>query len=143
MATNILSDFMKGITPVIAIILLLMITISMVGFAFVWFSRISTTLGESAEKAATTQTGMFGKTIRIENIDEQAAATVISVRNTGTQTILSTETSVYIDNAKRTECALGDIATNSVVSCTAITACATDKIILVSAPGNSDQYKCK
>lgn len=41
---------MKGITPVIAVILLIMITISMVGFLFVWFSNYLSSLSQYEER---------------------------------------------------------------------------------------------
>ncbi|MBI4018697.1 MAG: hypothetical protein HY364_00400, partial [Candidatus Aenigmarchaeota archaeon] len=43
---------MKGITPVVSIILLLFITISVLGFSFLFFQNITTTSGSQAEQAA-------------------------------------------------------------------------------------------
>ena len=57
----------KGITPVIAVVLLLMITIAIIGFAFAFFTGmfdgIMGDVGESIEKT----TSNFGKQLKIES----------------------------------------------------------------------------
>lgn len=59
---------MKGITPVVAIILLLLITISMVGFAFVWFTRIGELTTQQTEEQLQGELTRTGQKIRIESI---------------------------------------------------------------------------
>ncbi|MBS3074245.1 hypothetical protein J4447_02190, partial [Candidatus Pacearchaeota archaeon] len=71
---------MRGITPIIAIILLLMITIALVGFAYMFFSGTM----ESATQAGTAQIeqqiNIMGEKFSVDFIDKN---TVI-IRNTGT-----------------------------------------------------------
>ncbi|MCX6818693.1 MAG: hypothetical protein NT129_01700, partial [Candidatus Aenigmarchaeota archaeon] len=88
---------MKGITPVIATILLLLITISMVGFAFVWFSGMFGNIATSTENATNAQMMQMGQKINIES----AKTNNIAVRNVGNYNISSTSLSVYVDGAPK------------------------------------------
>lgn len=136
---------MKGITPVIAVILLLLITVSLVGFAFVWFTRISTTAGTAIEN----KTGelLRSKSIRVEN----ARATAVDLRNTGSVTINENELAFYINNARNTTtitcgaAATNDaIAPNAVLSCTLGVAdnCGPGVPLRVTVPGGQDIVSC-
>ncbi|MBI5347248.1 MAG: hypothetical protein HZB66_01415 [Candidatus Aenigmarchaeota archaeon] len=85
---------MKGITPVIAIVLLLMITIAMVGFAFVWFQGMWRTTSETTGSQITAQQEAMMKTIVIDNV--ACTTGKIYVRNTGSKEIAASEMSVYV-----------------------------------------------
>ena len=61
---------MKGITPVVAIILLLLITISMVGFAFVWFTRIGELTTQQTQTQLQSQLDAAAQKVRIDSIDK-------------------------------------------------------------------------
>jgi len=87
---------MKGITPVIAIILLLLITISMVGFAFVFFGRVTSSSGAQIENA--TQQ-LVRQSLGRLYIDSASPGNVY-VRNGGTDTALAADVAVYVGNAK-------------------------------------------
>lgn len=128
---------MKGITPVIATILLLLITISMVGFAYMWFSNILTGVGSSAVNATESQINRMGQTIDIDSPKSGA----IAVRNIGTKNIPSTSIVVYV-NGVLVNCNwdLGYVAPNGVI--TADCNCVDDDRIKVSAPGNADYDMC-
>ncbi len=133
---------MKGITPVIAIILLLLITIAMVGFAFVWFSRVATTSGTNIESQLNTTFGASGKKVGIDS----RTTTVVAVRNIGSVTLQTSEISVYVDGGLRT-CtwagAITSLAPGAVGSCTfSGAACAGPARIRVTAPGNADETAC-
>ncbi len=69
----------KGITPVIAIILLLLITISMVGFSFVFFQRTTETAAQSGEEQMSQQLRLISSQIKIDNVGNGK----IVVRNIG------------------------------------------------------------
>ncbi|MBI4170658.1 MAG: hypothetical protein HY514_03110 [Candidatus Aenigmarchaeota archaeon] len=133
---------MKGITPVIAIILLLLITISMVGFAFVWFSRVSTTAGTNIESQLNTTLTASGKKVGIDAIS--AATSNVTVRNTGSATILTSEIAVYSGGALQTcTWTFGSIAPGSVASCDwSAGSCTGGTLIRVTAPGGSDENTC-
>ena len=89
---------MKGIEAIIAVILLLLITIAVVGFAFVFFSRITSTAGAAAENQTSQQLIKSSKQINIDTFN----STGVSIRNTGTGTMDTTEIAVYIDGVART-----------------------------------------
>src|SRR3990167_2206605 len=79
---------MKGITPVIAIVLLLMITIALVGFAFIWFQSTFQTTTSTASSQIDQQTTAFGKTTIIEAVGvPNSGIQSISIRNTGNSDI--------------------------------------------------------
>lgn len=92
---------MKGITPVIAIILLLLITISMVGFAFVWFTRMAETASEAGTSALTDTTTKMATQIRIDNAVQTADSTSITIRNTGSQTVKYSDLVFYVNGVQR------------------------------------------
>lgn len=137
---------MKGITPVIAIILLLLITISMVGFAFVWFNRISQTLTNATQSELESQLSQQAKKVSIIN-PRAGSPGAIDVRNTGTATILSTDASVYIAGNRTVAGAAGcgnpvmpTVGPGSVATITCN--CAIGDEIKVVVPGNTDIRKC-
>lgn len=127
---------MKGITPVIAVILLLLITVAMVGFAFTWFTRISTTAAERIENQ--TERLLAIKTIRIENV----VGTAVDIRNTGDGTINSGEMAFYVNNARVTATG-ANIAPNAVQTYTLASACPTGGQVRVTVTGGTDVTTCK
>ena len=132
---------MKGITPVIAIILLLLITISMVGFAFVWFQRVAQTATENTDTQLQAQLTQQSQKIRIES----AAGTSVSLRNTGSQSIPVGSVAIFVNGTVRTSgsCPSGAIAPGSVFSCTSTAGlCSGSSTVRVTAPGNADQITC-
>ncbi len=133
----------KGITPVIAIILLLLITISMVGFAYVWFNRVLTSTTEKTSKQLDNQLDQQAKTIRIDNIGNQT----INIRNTGSVTVLATDLSIYEGTNLLSVCVpdSDSIMPGAVLTetCNGKAFCDNPKpLIKVSAPGNQDVGSC-
>jgi flagellin-like protein len=148
---------MKGITPVIAIILLLLITISMVGFAFVWFSRVT----QSATTSGTAQ--MQGvvdnsqKRVTLESVVNGKAY----VRISGTAPVAQTELSFYdcggagcslaLDTTagawRMSDCLVGSpapatLAVNTLYCFASVSViCPTGKV-RVMAPGGFDETTC-
>jgi flagellin-like protein len=136
---------MKGITPVIAIILLLLITISLVGFSFIYFTRITEVSTTQIESQLTEQLNIQQQRITIEAVDN---GEVITIRNIGSATIPNETIATFIDNTL-VPCDFvgGDIAAGSVRSCNLTTSgstilCAASSSLRVSAPGGSDTYTC-
>jgi len=134
---------MKGVTAIIAIILLLMITISMVGFAFVWFQRIGTSLTTSIENQTTAETQKAGKLVSIDNINKIGGN--LTVRHIGIVNIPVSEILVYANGTvpvSTAECGWsGNLAVGGFVTCNnaKIIGCTSIK---VTAPGNIDQRSC-
>ncbi|MFC2143564.1 hypothetical protein ACFLQN_04135 [Candidatus Aenigmatarchaeota archaeon] len=130
---------MKGITPVIAIILLLLITISMVGFAFIYFTRVTELAGTQLEDSIQNTIDIQSQRVILDNAYE----TAITVRNTGTASVETTSISVYVDNVF-TICDWGvvtDIGPSAVGSCDIVDSC-EDLVVRVTSPGGSDSMIC-
>ena len=82
---------MRGITPIIAIILLLMITIALVGFAFVFLSGVFESVANATETQAVQQAKKFGENFRIDAIGGNR----VVIRNLGTTDLSSLK--FYVD----------------------------------------------
>lgn len=135
---------MKGITPVIAIILLLLITISMVGFAFVWFQRVATTATNSADTQLQNQLNTQAQTIAIDNVDD--TNNKITIRHTGTVATDTSKVSIYVSSAIAT-CTWdvpGSWAPGVSKTCTVAAgfACTGSTKIDATGPGNRDSSLC-
>lgn len=134
---------MKGITPVIAIILLLLITISMVGFAFVWFQRVAQQTQTSTESQLAEQLSQQGQKVSIDNVDD--TNNNITLRHIGTVATDTSKVTLYVNNA-RISCAWdapGSWAAGAFKSCTAPAfACTGSLQIRVTAPGGPDATTC-
>lgn len=132
---------MKGVTPIIAVVLLLLIVIALAGFAFVWFQTAWKTMATAAEQQMTQQQASMMKTIKIDNIEKGATNTTIYVRHTGSLNISISELAVYIDNTLATCTWSADILEpNTVITCIANLVCSNT--VKVSAPGSEDAVQC-
>jgi flagellin-like protein len=133
---------MKGITPVIAVILLLLITIAMVGFAFVWFSRVGSVAMNATETQLRSQLDQGAKRVSIDNINVASGA--VAVRNIGSASIPVGEISVYRAAVAQAACGWsGSIAPGATATCsTTGGACTSGTIIRITAPGNFDEVAC-
>jgi flagellin-like protein len=132
---------LKGITPVIAIILLLLITISMVGFAFVWFQRVQSSMTNATETELQSQLSRQSQKIAIDN----AAGTTLVMRNIGTSAVPVTSITAYVNNAVVTlsgAACTGNIAPGATVTCTISSACNAGASIKVTSPGGQDIDVC-
>ncbi|MEK6887418.1 MAG: type IV pilin [Candidatus Aenigmatarchaeota archaeon] len=132
---------MKGITPVIAIILLLLITISMVGFAFVWFQRVAATATSATDTQLQSQLNQQGQQIKIEG----ASGTTVSFRSNGNAALPAGSVLLFVNGSSSTSgsCPAASAAAGSVFTCTTtVGACSGTSTLRASAPGNSDQMTC-
>ncbi len=84
----------KGITPVVAIILLLLITVSITGFAFMFFTRTAQTSAQRGEQQLEQQTQQFGVLFTIESVERNR----VYIRNAGTSAIQLSSLAFYVDN---------------------------------------------
>ncbi len=87
---------MRGITPVVATILLLLITISITGVSFVFMQRTAQTSTLAGESQLNQTAGQVLTRFRIENIGNGKAY----IRNMGSTEISSSILAVYINNNK-------------------------------------------
>jgi flagellin-like protein len=86
----------KGITPVVAIILLLMITISIVGGAMIFFGQITKTMEAGAERKIETATRALITDFRIDNVYGNR----ISIRNTGVEPFNTSLLGIYLNGRR-------------------------------------------
>ena len=131
----------KGITDIIAVVLLLMITISMIGFAWLWFQRTSQSAMSKTEAQLQSQQDISRQTIMVDNVYRAGGS--VSIRNTGTLVINTTLVSVYSDGVKVTcdNTFPVTIAAGGTATCTSV-AIETCSMVKVTAPGNVDTMSC-
>ncbi|MDI6721791.1 MAG: hypothetical protein QMD85_05335 [Candidatus Aenigmarchaeota archaeon] len=138
---------MKGITPVIAIILLLLITISMVGFAFVWFSRVQQTSSQQIERQLQADIDRAAKKVAIEVLVPSTTdvAGSVMLRNIGTVATKAGELKLYVNGTAAAGCDTLALAVGATGSCAIIVQkCDADSgvAVRVTAPGGQDETIC-
>ncbi len=130
---------MKGITPVIAIVLLLLITVALVGFAFGFFQKILGIATEKTTEQTESQTASFTSTIEIDNVNTGG----VTVRNTGGTTISTSKLSVYVANAfMGCTWSSGTIAAGITATCSNASFCASGSEVKVTGPANKATATC-
>jgi flagellin-like protein len=123
----------KGITPVVATILLLIIVIAIVGYSFGFFQRIFTTAGTTAESEIGGVTGNIKQAVSIDSV----SGTSLYLRNTGTAALGVSGISAYV-NGVQVACDWGTTTTigaNEVKGCTLASACASGSSLRVTTAG--------
>ncbi len=116
----------KGITPIIAVILLLMITIAIGGLAYVWIQRLQATTQSATENTTTALTGGLKVNLKVEGYNTTCgsasswAIARIYYRNAGTESAKNVK--IYVDDALRTE---SDVLTGNTTLNPAVTTWAT------------------
>jgi flagellin-like protein len=130
----------KGISAVIATILLLLIVIAIVGFAFGFFQRIFTTTTQTTEAQVGTTIGQLQQVVRIDNV----AGTQLFVRNGGSAAVNTGNITVYVGGSL-TSCAFAPnpktIAVGALDNCTLASSC-TGQTVRVTTPGSEDTKLC-
>ncbi len=134
----------KGISEVVAVILLLLITVAIVGFAYVFFQRLQSTATNATSTQLNSQISQEAKTINIENMNP--GASTVYIRSNGPTAPNSNEINLYV-NGVLTQCLsnLGwaNVSAGSTTSCKwSNSACAGGTPIIVTTPGGSYQTTC-
>lgn len=90
----------KGVSAVIAVILILMITVALAAMAYVWFTNIFQELTEGAGGAATQTATALGTSFTIDSAayNSNDDETVVTIRNTGSQNIDLTSMAFFIND---------------------------------------------
>lgn len=133
---------MKGVTPVIAIILLLLITISIIGFAFVYLNRIATTAGTSAEQEVLSELERQSQRLVIVNIDKTNF--IVTVQNVGTSAVATNTVATFVSGVSVT-CDWGttaSIAAGETAACDITGTCDSGDAVRLTFPGGSDAIAC-
>ncbi len=84
----------KGITPVVATILLLMITISITGVSFVFLQRSVQTSAQSTEQQLSNQAGQMANAFSIEGVDKN----IVYIKNVGAKSLNTSVLNFYVNN---------------------------------------------
>jgi len=104
---------MKGVSTVIAIILILMITVALAALAYTWFTGIFASLTASATTATTTATTAMATSFVIESAWNVSTLVNVAIRNTGTSNINMPKIIAYVSDIKYTPANLNPTTTLS------------------------------
>ncbi len=107
----------KGITPIIAIVLLLMMTVAAFGLTFVWVQSTQQDLMKKTGDEITGVTDKASAQIAIESIynDTASGNITITLRNTGRYNFEDTaDFTIYLDGKLQTSDITGDFAPDTI-----------------------------
>ncbi len=145
----------KGITPVIAIVLLLMMTVAAAGMAYMWIMSLQEDMEETANEGIAKQRRDASSAITIESVWKDPAGLDIQfvIRNSGTYTFTATELGqfgYYIDGVPitvGTKCTgLAGAGSTCIVDSDELFPAAPgdEKVIMVKLPaGKGSTYTCR
>ena len=92
----------KGITPIISVILLLMMTIAVAGLAYTWLQGLQGSVQTSTENRTSRMIGNINVELKIDSAELASCGTSVAnvsvyFRNTGTEAANNLQ--LYVDNA--------------------------------------------
>ena len=132
---------MKGVSTVIVVILLLLISIAIVGYTFGFFQRFFGTATSSGTQQLIGLQHTTGQAVRIEVV----SGNNVTIRNIGSVQLTNSTLGVFVDGTAVTW-ASGTVATippNAIATLANMTSwCTTGKTIVVTTPGLSDSRTC-
>ena len=136
---------MKGISAIISIILLVMISISLAGLAWVWFFNITNNLTTIATNATKEATNTMGMQARIEVAQFYSANWVnATIRNIGTVNIDVAKLGIFVDGVLSTIYSpnTGMLAPGSTITIniTNATQACTGKVLKISFENGFEDY---
>jgi flagellin-like protein len=136
---------MKGISAIISVILLVMISISLAGLAWVWFFNISNTLTTSATNETQAATNKLGMKAKIEVAQFYSANWVnATIRNIGTVNIDIAKLGIFVDGVLSTyNPNTGILAPGSTITIniTNATPACTGKVLEISFENGFEDYE--
>ncbi|MFB6089405.1 MAG: hypothetical protein ABEK36_06510 [Candidatus Aenigmatarchaeota archaeon] len=135
----------KGITPVVAMIMLLLIVVSLAGGFLIWMNRTWQSLEESGTEAVKSGTEKMTTSFAVDNVwvNGSAGVSEITIRNNGKSNIKTSELSIYF-GGKTQNCAWPNstIGPDDVLTCTVSEQC-NGTTVKVTGPGqNKDSASC-
>ena len=130
---NIMFGARKGITPVIALVLLLMMTVAAAGMAYVWFMDVQEETQDTVRDSLSQRTDQMAGAVVIDAVYETGvvASTDIIVRNTGSLTYTA-GVQVYLGAISCGAAAVNAPGDSAVVNC--LTGIDTDGIVIRAIP---------
>ena len=108
---------MKGVSEIIAVILIVMIVVSLAALAYTWFSTIFSSLTTTTSNATTTTSSAMTTSFKIEIARNITGATTccnisVTLRSVGTAPLDLTKISAYINNMPSTIPGQSSLPTN-------------------------------
>jgi len=134
---------MKGVSTVIAVILVLMITVAMAALAYLWFTGVFETLTGVANQTIGGAQQQMATKFSIEAATNITNDTVsVSMRNTGTVDIDLDKVATYVTNELRDNTASGTLTPGTVYTfnVTDITNPCSKVLSITVATGADDTY---
>lgn len=115
---NIMFGARKGITPVIALVLLLMMTVAAAGMAYVWFMDVQEETQDTVRDSLSQRTDQMAGAVVVDAVYETgvAGSTDIIVRNTGSLTYAA-DVSVFLGPEPCGDATVNAPGDSAVVSC--------------------------
>lgn len=90
---------MRGITPVIAIILLLLMTVAAAGAAYIWISRIQEQISSQTSSGIEQQIRTMYARLAVDSVWNSTSQLCLTIRNRGTESVSEEDlnnTAIYI-----------------------------------------------
>ena len=142
---------MRGISEVIAIILILMITIALAAIAYAWFSGMFVGLTSNAGTSITSTSNAMLTDFSIENAKQTTTNgnVTVDIRNVGIATINASQIATYINSAPylndaSTSCLNGGILSTDAVcqfNVTGITTSMCGSSLMISTGSGFVEYE--
>ena len=139
----------KGITPIIAVVLLLMMTVAAAGLAYQFVINAQTGVQAGLEQEIAGTQAQSQAKLTIDTVYNTTTDVVISLRNSGSYTFNTGDLSVYIDGRPFTTAVFAPAGTFSPKSTITVTvagqwpAVGVSKAIrIIPAVGNPVSYTC-
>lgn len=133
----------KGITPVVAMIMLMLIVVSLAGGFLLWVNRTWSKLGEKGTEEIGQVTEKIGVKFSIDNVNPGADSD-ITLRNNGKSELETDSLTVYgAGNKKTCSWSSSTISPDSVETCTISGYdCSGDSIKVTGPGGAEDTREC-
>ena len=94
---------MKGISAIIAVVLILLITVALAAAGYMFFSTTFSSITQSAGQSISSTTGKFQASFQIESVyNTTPGVTNFTIRNTGSTTLNASKMAVYIGDSLKT-----------------------------------------
>jgi len=136
---------MKGVSTIIAVVLILMIVVSLAALTFTWFTGIIDILTNTASNASSQATCSMAMKIEIENARYFSGDSINStIRNTGTIDVDISKLAFYIDGVPSSFTpSTGKLSPGSIgnFNITNITPACQNKVIKVTHECGGEDYR--
>ena len=93
---------MKGISTVLAIVLIVVITVAIIGLAYGWATGMFKLTTSASEEQVASVTERLGKSVDIVATTCDADSLEFTIKSTGSDDILGTELSAFVEGTKVT-----------------------------------------